>query len=100
VIYFLVYLVSPLPASRAGGAVEILLETRTCSVKCWIVTDAMLPLSRTFAPSRIRRFMREQVWAADKVAGNVNILIGVGFFAASIVGIRVWGHMLLVPSAS
>jgi len=43
--------------------------------------------------------MREQIWAGDKVQGNVNILIGVSFFAASIVGTRLWGHMLLVPSA-
>jgi hypothetical protein len=44
--------------------------------------------------------MREQVWAADKIGGNMNILVGIGFFAASIVGTRVWGHLLLVPSAS
>jgi hypothetical protein len=40
--------------------------------------------------------MREQIWAQDKLAGNVTVLVGTTFFAASIVATRVWGYMLLI----
>ena len=43
--------------------------------------------------------MREQVWAADKIGGNVSIMIGASFFAASIIATRQWGSLLLVPSS-
>lgn len=49
--------------------------------------------------SSFSRFMNEQIWAQDKLAGNINILVGAGFFAASIMATRLWGHFLLVPSA-
>ncbi|KAG8767415.1 hypothetical protein FRC16_007366 [Serendipita sp. 398] len=45
------------------------------------------------------RFMREQVFAPEKIGGNVSIVVGVTFFAASIVATRQWGFLLLVPSA-
>ncbi|PVF94530.1 hypothetical protein CPB86DRAFT_636359 [Serendipita vermifera] len=54
--------------------------------------------SRRSNESGFQRFMREQIWAADKAPGNLSILIGTGFFAASIVATRLWGSMLLVPT--
>ncbi|CAG7847862.1 SubName: Full=Uncharacterized protein {ECO:0000313/EMBL:CCA77846.1} [Serendipita indica DSM 11827] len=48
--------------------------------------------------SGFQKFMREQVWAADKIGGNISILIGVSFFTASIIATRQWGSLLLVPS--
>ncbi|KAG8813049.1 hypothetical protein FRC19_002695 [Serendipita sp. 401] len=49
--------------------------------------------------SGFQKFMREQVFAPEKIGGNVSIVVGVTFFAASIVATRQWGFLLLVPSA-
>ena len=42
------------------------------------------------------RFLRTQVFAPDKLPGNVNIVAGVGLFVAGIVVVRRWGE-LFVP---
>jgi len=42
------------------------------------------------------RFLRTQVFASDKLPGNVNIVAGVGLFVGGIVVVRRWGE-LFVP---
>ena len=42
------------------------------------------------------RFLRTQVFAPDKLPGNVNIVAGVGLFVGGIVIVRRWGE-LFVP---
>ncbi|KAF8492007.1 hypothetical protein F5888DRAFT_1619446 [Russula emetica] len=42
------------------------------------------------------RFLRTQVFAADKLPGNVNIVAGVGLFVGGIFVVRRWGE-LFVP---
>jgi hypothetical protein len=42
------------------------------------------------------RFLRTQVFAPDKLPGNVNIVAGVGLFVAGVVVVRRWGE-LFVP---
>ncbi|QRW05874.1 hypothetical protein RhiLY_04873 [Ceratobasidium sp. AG-Ba] len=41
------------------------------------------------------RFMRTEVWAADKRAGNLSLLTGVGLFFGSIVVVRNFGELLI-----
>lgn len=40
------------------------------------------------------RFLREQIYAPEKRAGNWSILTGVGLFTGAIVGVRVFGEAL------
>ncbi|CEL52738.1 hypothetical protein RSOLAG1IB_11081 [Rhizoctonia solani AG-1 IB] len=40
-------------------------------------------------------FMRTEVWAADKRAGNLSLLTGVGLFFGSIVLVRNFGDLLI-----
>ncbi|KAF9220367.1 hypothetical protein BS17DRAFT_348791 [Gyrodon lividus] len=47
--------------------------------------------------SAFSRFMREQVWAPEKLPGNIGILTGVGMFAAAVFATRSWGD-ILVPA--
>jgi hypothetical protein len=42
------------------------------------------------------RFLRTQVFAPDKLPGNVNIVAGVGLFVGGIFIVRRWGE-LFVP---
>jgi hypothetical protein len=42
------------------------------------------------------RFLRTQVFAADKLPGNVNIVAGVGLFVGGVFVVRRWGE-LFVP---
>jgi hypothetical protein len=42
------------------------------------------------------RFLRTQVFAPEKLPGNVNIVAGVGLFVGGIVIVRRWGE-LFVP---
>lgn len=51
--------------------------------------------------SAFSAFMHEQIWAPEKMAGNVNILTGVGVFLGGIVVARTLGDFLalMVPSA-
>ncbi|KAF8481751.1 hypothetical protein DFH94DRAFT_732785 [Russula ochroleuca] len=41
------------------------------------------------------RFLRTQVFAPDKLPGNVNIVAGVGLFVTGIVVVRRWGEMFV-----
>ena len=47
------------------------------------------------------RFMREQIWAPEKMAGNISILTGVGVFVGGVVVARTLGDFmaLMVPTA-
>lgn len=49
----------------------------------------------------LSRFMREQIWAPEKMPGNISILAGVGVFVGGIVVARTMGDFmaLMVPSA-
>ncbi|KIJ15821.1 hypothetical protein PAXINDRAFT_76614 [Paxillus involutus ATCC 200175] len=47
--------------------------------------------------SAFSRFVREQVWAPEKLPGNISILTGVGMFAAGVFAARSWGD-ILVPA--
>lgn len=51
--------------------------------------------------SALSRFMREQIWAPEKMPGNISILTGVGVFAGGIVVARTMGDFLalMVPTA-
>ncbi|KAG8713646.1 hypothetical protein FRC11_011547 [Ceratobasidium sp. 423] len=40
-------------------------------------------------------FMKNEVWAADKRAGNISLLTGVGLFLGSIVLVRNFGDLLI-----
>ena len=41
------------------------------------------------------RFLRTQVFAPDKLPGNVNIVAGVGLFVGGILVVRRWGEMFV-----
>ncbi|KZT24353.1 hypothetical protein NEOLEDRAFT_1067730 [Neolentinus lepideus HHB14362 ss-1] len=45
--------------------------------------------------SAFSRFMREQVFAPEKMAGNINIATAVSVFAFGIFAVRTWGDLLL-----
>jgi hypothetical protein len=55
-------------------------------------------LRRTLADpdeSTFSRFVREQIWASEKVAGNFNTLTSVGMFVGGIIAVRTWGDLML-----
>ena len=45
--------------------------------------------------SNFKKFMREQLWAPEMLPGNINVLAAVGLFVGGIVGVRLWGDMLI-----
>lgn len=47
--------------------------------------------------SAFSRFIREEVFAPEKLSGNINIFAAVGVFAAGVLAARTWGD-LLVPA--
>lgn len=47
--------------------------------------------------SAFSRFIREEVFAPEKFAGNISISVAVGVFAAGVLVARTWGD-LLVPA--
>lgn len=51
--------------------------------------------------STFSEFMREQIWAPEKMPGNISILTGVGVFLGGIVVARTFGDFvaLMVPTA-
>ncbi|TRM56283.1 hypothetical protein BD626DRAFT_410432 [Schizophyllum amplum] len=46
--------------------------------------------------SALSRFVREEITAPEKIAGNLSILTGVTVFLAGIFAVRRWGD-LMVP---
>ncbi|KAF9526793.1 hypothetical protein CPB83DRAFT_816559 [Crepidotus variabilis] len=47
--------------------------------------------------SAFSRFLRTEIFAPEKIAGNFSIATAVGLFAGGIVVIRTWGD-LMVPA--
>lgn len=47
--------------------------------------------------SGFSRFLREQVWSPEKLAGNINIVTSLTLFFGSIFAVRTWGDLLLPP---
>ncbi|KAF9235086.1 hypothetical protein BU15DRAFT_51798 [Melanogaster broomeanus] len=45
--------------------------------------------------SAFSRFLREQLWAPEKLPGNISILTGVTMFAAGVFAARTWGEVLV-----
>jgi len=45
--------------------------------------------------SKFSAFMREEVWAPEKLPGNVSILTGLVVFFGGIAAIRTWGDMMI-----
>ncbi|KAF9069331.1 hypothetical protein BDP27DRAFT_1222790 [Rhodocollybia butyracea] len=45
--------------------------------------------------SAFSRFLREQVYAPEKLPGNISVLTGVGLFLGGIVAVRAWGDLLI-----
>ncbi|KAI3615360.1 hypothetical protein WG66_003494 [Moniliophthora roreri] len=46
--------------------------------------------------SAFSRFLREEVWAPEKLPGNISIVTGVGVFFAGILAVRTWDALLMV----
>ncbi|KAL0567830.1 hypothetical protein V5O48_014163 [Marasmius crinis-equi] len=45
--------------------------------------------------SSFSRFLREEVYAPEKLPGNISILTGVGLFLGGVVAVRTWGDILI-----
>lgn len=45
--------------------------------------------------SSFSRFLREEIYAPEKLPGNLSILTGVGLFAGGIVVVRTWGEIFV-----
>jgi hypothetical protein len=45
--------------------------------------------------SAFSRFLREEVWAPDKMSGNLSIMTGIGMFIGGIVAVRTWGELMI-----
>ncbi|KAJ6480142.1 hypothetical protein C8R45DRAFT_872334 [Mycena sanguinolenta] len=45
--------------------------------------------------SAISRFLREEIFAAEKMPGNLSLLTGVGMFVGGILAVRTWGGMMV-----
>lgn len=46
--------------------------------------------------SAFSRFLREQIYAPDKLPGNISVLTGMSMFIGGILAVRKWGA-LMVP---
>ncbi|KAJ7111146.1 hypothetical protein C8R43DRAFT_160150 [Mycena crocata] len=45
--------------------------------------------------SSFSRFLREEVFAPEKIGGNISLLTGVGMFVGGILAVRTWGEMMV-----
>ncbi|KAI0074818.1 hypothetical protein K474DRAFT_1665017 [Panus rudis PR-1116 ss-1] len=45
--------------------------------------------------SAFSRFVREEIFAPEKLAGNINIATGVAVFLGGIFAMRTWGDLLI-----
>ncbi|KAK7033647.1 hypothetical protein VNI00_012647 [Paramarasmius palmivorus] len=45
--------------------------------------------------SAFSRFLREEIYAPEKLPGNISIVTGVGMFFAGILAVRTWGDLLI-----
>ncbi|KAF5346498.1 hypothetical protein D9756_010043 [Leucocoprinus leucothites] len=45
--------------------------------------------------SAFSRFLRTEIWAPEKLPGNINILTGVTLFFGGIAAVRTWGELMI-----
>ncbi|PFH48166.1 hypothetical protein AMATHDRAFT_150486 [Amanita thiersii Skay4041] len=45
--------------------------------------------------SSFSRFLRTEVYAPDKLPGNLSIVTGIGIFLAGIAAVRTWGDLMI-----
>ncbi|KAF9266445.1 hypothetical protein L218DRAFT_896477 [Marasmius fiardii PR-910] len=45
--------------------------------------------------SAFSRFLREEIYAPEKLPGNISLLTGVGVFLGGVVVVRTWGDLLI-----
>ncbi|KAF8218011.1 hypothetical protein K438DRAFT_1702570 [Mycena galopus ATCC 62051] len=45
--------------------------------------------------SAFSRFLREEIFAREKIDGNLSLLTGVGMFVGGILAVRTWGDMMV-----
>ncbi|KAJ7075953.1 hypothetical protein B0H15DRAFT_791180 [Mycena belliarum] len=45
--------------------------------------------------SAFSRFLREEIFAPEKIGGNLSLLTGVGMFVGGVLAVRTWGGMML-----
>ncbi|KAJ7708303.1 hypothetical protein B0H17DRAFT_1032171 [Mycena rosella] len=45
--------------------------------------------------SAFARFLREEIFAPEKIGGNLSLLTGVGMFVGGILAVRTWGGMMV-----
>ncbi|KAJ3730110.1 hypothetical protein DFJ43DRAFT_467758 [Lentinula guzmanii] len=45
--------------------------------------------------SGFSRFLREEVFAPEKLPGNISLLTGVGLFVGGVLAVRSWGDLLI-----
>ncbi|KAJ7437612.1 hypothetical protein B0H11DRAFT_212321 [Mycena galericulata] len=45
--------------------------------------------------SAFRRFLRDEIFAPEKIGGNLSLLTGVGMFIGGILAVRTWGGMMV-----
>ncbi|KAJ7262913.1 hypothetical protein C8J57DRAFT_444807 [Mycena rebaudengoi] len=41
------------------------------------------------------RFLREEIFAPEKMGGNLSLVTGIGMFIGGILAVRTWGHMMV-----
>ncbi|KAJ6629400.1 hypothetical protein B0H10DRAFT_1776635 [Mycena sp. CBHHK59/15] len=45
--------------------------------------------------SAFKRFLREEVFAPEKIGGNLSLVTGIGMFVGGILAVRTWGGMMV-----
>ncbi|KAF9451459.1 hypothetical protein P691DRAFT_807820 [Macrolepiota fuliginosa MF-IS2] len=45
--------------------------------------------------SSFSRFLNNEIWAPEKLPGNINILTGVTLFLGGIAAVRTWGELMI-----
>ncbi|KAJ4470877.1 hypothetical protein J3R30DRAFT_3300206 [Lentinula aciculospora] len=45
--------------------------------------------------SAFSRFLRDEVFAPEKLPGNISMVTGVGMFVGGILAVRSWGELLI-----
>ncbi|KIK71509.1 hypothetical protein GYMLUDRAFT_33699 [Collybiopsis luxurians FD-317 M1] len=45
--------------------------------------------------SAFSRFLREQIFAPEKLPGNISVAVGIGMFVGGIAAVRTWGDILI-----
>ncbi|TFK66965.1 hypothetical protein BDN72DRAFT_843592 [Pluteus cervinus] len=68
-------------------------------------TPSYIPVNAGVAPKRalndpnesaFSRFLRTEIYAPEKLVGNINVATALGMFAAGIIVVRTWGDLMIV----